>query len=209
MILSRVVDGLCEKGIPAQRGYPVGRQRIITEPVCAVSLASAQSRSKEVRVRVQVLSPAELGGPACEETALEVGEILEQMDGKSTVGGIEFDGRAGVFSVEILADFFEERPKVFQNDTELTHAVAFTSWRMLDDEVTDWIDAKWNFRLEEYYPLDHDEELNPHGTFTLVHISEKGSETYLECTWTCQKREWDACGVRQIMLGQANLMDSG
>lgn len=209
MMLSWVVDCLNEARLSAQRGYPVGQQRIITEPVCAVSLQSADIRSKEYRVLVQVLSPAELGGPLCEETALEVGEVLKDMGGKSTVGAIRFDGRAGVFCVDVLGDFLEERPRVFQNETELTHVVAFNSWRGLDEEVTDWKDAKWHFRLEEYYPIGENEESTPQGTFTLAHYCESGSETYINCTWTYQRRIWDASGVRQILLGQADLMDSG
>ena len=160
-------------------------------------------------MKVQVLSPAELGGPVCEEMALEVGEILKELGGISTVGALEFDGRGGLFLVEVLGDFLEEKPKIFQNERELTHVVAFSSWRTLDDEVTNWADAKWNFKLEEYYPIGDNEESNPYGEFTLMHVCESGSETYIGCTWTYQRRVWEASGFRQILMGQANLMDSG
>lgn len=209
MILSQVVQGLQDAGILAQRGYPAGLRRIITEPVCAVNLRSADVRSMKVRVAVQVLSPAELGGPVCEEMALAAGDVLNGLGGISTVGGLEFDNRAGLYRVEVLGEFLEKRPKVYQGDTELTHVVAFSSWRTLDDEVTDWADAKWNFKLEEYYPVGDNEESNPYGEFNLTYVCESGSESYIGCTWTYQRRVWDASGVRQILMGEANLMDSG
>jgi hypothetical protein len=209
LILSRVVQGLLDAQIPAQRGYPTGMRRIITEPVCAVNLHSADVRSKQIRVLVQVLSPAELGGPLCEEMALQTGEVLKALGGTASVGALEFDGRAGLFRIEVLGEFLEEKPKVFQGETELTHVVAFSSWRTLDDEVTNWADAKWNFKLEEYYPIGDNEESNPYGEFRLVHVCESGSETYTGCTWTYQRRVWDASGFRQILIGQADLMDSG
>lgn len=209
LILNEVTQGLDAAGILTQRGYPDGKRRIITEPVCAVNLRAADIRSKKVTVTVSVLSPAEQGAGVCEDKALEVGEILGGLGGRCSVGTCGFDGRAGVFCTEITAEFAAETPKILIDGVELKHVLAFTSWRTLDEEVTDWDNAKWNFRLEEYFPMGDDEESGTAGTFTLTHLAQMGSEAYIDCTWTYQRRVWDASGVQQLRLGVADLLDLG
>lgn len=208
LILSNAVQALNDGGIPAERGYPAGKLRIISEPVCAVSLQSADVRTKKVTLLATVLCPAELGAPLCEETALEAGELLATQGGKCSVGACRFDGRTGLFYVEVTAEFALETPKITIGETKLTHVLAFTSWRTLDEEVTDWLNTKWNFRLEEYFPLGDSEDANPVDSFMLTHTSENGTETYSGCTWTYQRRVWDASGIKQIRLGVADEMET-
>lgn len=209
MILREVIQKLDDEGILTQRGYPSQKRRIISEPVCAVNLKQADMRSKVMTVTVRVLSPAEQGAGVCEDKAVEIGQILTDLGGKCTVGACGFDGSAGVFCTEITAEYPTQTPRIRLNGVELKHVLAFTSWRTLDEEVSDWDNAKWNFRLEEYFPMGEDEDSGTAGTFSLMHISEQGSEEYSGCTWTYQRRVWDASGVRQLRLGVADLMDLG
>lgn len=209
LILEQAVQALRDGGIPAARAMPAEKAPDISEPVAAVSLQAMDLRSKKVTVLVTVLTPAALGAAACEEAALSAGQILAELGGKCSMEACRFDGRTGLFMMEITAQFNSEVPKVTINGVELGHVLAFTSWRTLDETVTDWDNTKWNFRLEEYFPMGDDVEADPAGKFTLMHICENGSESYIDSTWTYQRKVWDASGVRQIRLGVANSMDVG
>ncbi len=209
LIIDELVSALIDAGIVVDRGFYAGKIPWISESVAAVNLESMDLRSKKVTVLVTVLTPGKLGGPTCEDQALQVGQVLAQQGGKCTLGKCRFDPSSDMFYLEITAVFNSETPAVLIDGTRLNHVLAFTSWRTLDDEVTDWTLAKWQFRLEEYFPNGEEEYLNPVNPFTLIHLSEDGSETYTGCTWTYQKREWDASGVRQIRLGVAEEMDYG
>ncbi len=209
LILENAVQALRDGGIPANRAMPVGKMPQITETVAAVSLNAMDMRNKTVTVLVTVLTPGSMGAAVCEEKALAAGQILTDLGGKCSVGKCRFDGRAGLFCVDVTGVFDSAPPKVVVDGVELHHVLAFTSWRALDDEVTDWSNAKWNFRLEEYFPMGVDQEADPVNPFILMHISPSGSEAYLDSTWTYQRRIWDASGVRQIRLGVAEVLDLG
>lgn len=209
LILENAVQALRDGGIPADRGMPAGKMGQITGTVAAVNLGAMDMRNKKVTVLATVLTPAALGAAACEETALNAGQILTDLGGKCAVGQCGFDGQSGLFTVEVSGEFNSAVPKVLINETMLNHVLAFTSWRALDEEVTTWHNAKWNFRLEEYFPMGEDQDADPAGEFTLVHISASGTETFLKSTWTYQRRVWDASGVRQVRLGVAEETDVG
>lgn len=209
LILEQAVQALQAGGIPAARAMPAARMPEITATVAAVSLQGMDLRSKKMTVLVTVLTPAHLGSAVCEEAALTAGELLSDIGGKCSADACRFDGRTGLFAVEVTAQFNSEVPKITINDVELKHVLAFTSWRTLDEEVSDWDNAKWNFRLEEYFPMGDDVEADPAGTFVLNHICQSGSESYIDSTWTYQRKVWDASGVRQIRLGVAEVMDVG
>ena len=180
----------------------------ISEAVAAVSLKQADMRKKTMTVLVTVFSPANLGGAACEEVALQTGQVLNNLGGKCSVGSCGFDGKLGLFFEEVTGEYATEIPKVTIDGREMTHVLAFTSWRNIDDLVTSWSDTKWNFRLEEYYPMGEDEDADPVGKFTLVHTSHNGTETFSRATWTYRRRVWDASGVTQIRLGVAEDMET-
>lgn len=209
--LGDVVQALADAGIPTERAFPARKLAMITEPVAAVSLKQAQMRGQTLTVQVRILSPAELGAATCEETALAAGETLTELGGDCTVEECRFDGRTGMFSVDITAQFLTEIPKVKLNGTLLQYVEAFTCWRTVDEDagVTELDQAKWYFRLEEFFPAGVDEEEEPEEPFELMHISAIGSETYCSCKWTYQRRVWGSTGIRQIRLGAAESMDNG
>ncbi len=209
LILDKAVQALSDGGIPVRRAMPAEKAAPITESVAAVSLQAMDVRNKTVTVLATILTPAALGAAACEETALKAGQLLSDAGGKCSVGPCQFHGRIGCFYAEVTGAFNSKTPIIRINDTVLTHVLAFTCWRTLDDQVTDWTEAKWNFRLEEYFPMGTDEEANPVDPFILIHISDSGSEMFLDSTWTYQRRIWDASGVRQIRLGVAEGHDVG
>lgn len=209
LTITDVLQGLLAAGISARRGMPGEKLCEISESVAAVSLKQADMRKKTMTVLVTVFSPADLGAEACEEKAMQVGQVLTGLGGKCSVGSCRFDGRLALFFTEVTGEFATEIPKITIDNLMLTHVLAFTSWRNVDDIVTSWSDTKWNFRLEEYFPMGEGEEVDPVGAFTLVHTSHNGTETYSNATWTYQRRVWDASGVTQIRLGVAEAMETG
>lgn len=206
-----VVQTLNDNGIRAEHGFPGRKMQEITGPVAAVHLRKAELRGQTMTVAVHILSPASLGAAACEETALLAGDFLTEAGASCMVSACEFDSRTGLFSVEITADFLTAIPKVKLGDVMLQYVEAFTCWRTVDEDagITSLIGAPWNFRLEEFFPVDADEEEAPEQPFTLMHISESGSESYCNCQWTYQRRVWGPTGIRQIRLGSAEYMENG
>lgn len=209
LILEKTVDTLRSAGFSVERGFPAGAIPTVTEPVCAVNLKQANLRQQTATVLVTVLSPMELGASACEEAALEAARILSEMGGKCTVNACTAQEKVDLFSSEVTAQFFTSVPKVVLGGQALQSVTAFTCWRTVDEEITNLDDAPWCFRLEEFFPLGVEEELEPEEPFLLLHISEHGSKTFSNCTWTYQRRVWSADGTRQIRLGQAESMQDG
>ena len=211
MILDNAVQALNDAGILAKRACPGGKTIMPSGPVAAVSLQQAALRGQTMTVQAVILSPMESGQALCEETAMAAGEVLTALGGNCEVGACGFDGRAGLFQETVTAKFLTAIPKVKLENTLLQYVEAFTCWRTVDEdlEITDLDDAPWQFRLEEFFPLDALEEEEPEEPFTLTHISESGTETYYECKWTYQRRAWGATGTRQIRLGSAQRMENG
>lgn len=211
LILEKVVTALKEAGIPTERGYPARKMPLLTETVAAVSLQGVSLREQTLTALVTIFAPAELGAMACEETALAAANALTAMGGSCEIAACSFDGRAGVFCEKLTATFLTAVPVVKLGDVKLQYVEAFTCWRTVDEDagITTLDDAPWNFRLEEFFPVDALEEEAPEEPFYLIHINENGSETFSECQWTYQRRVWSETGTRQIRLGTAQDMQNG
>lgn len=211
LILSNVVQALCDAGINAERAYPARKLAAITEPVAAVSLKQAQLRGQTLTALVRILSPVELGGAVCEETALTAGEALTELGGDCSVEECRLEGRTGLFCVDITVQFQTEKPMVKLNGMPLQYVEAFTCWRTVDEDagVTELDDAKWYFRLEEFFPAGTELEDEPEEPFSLLHVSSIDSEMFYSCRWTYQRRIWGSTGIRQIRLGSAENMIYG
>lgn len=207
LMLNNVVQTLRSAGMAVERGYPGQKLASITKPVCAVNLLSADLRNQTATARVTVISPADLGAAACENAALNVAEVLAETGGKCDVLACALNGRTGLFEAEVTAKFLTNSPKLLLNSVELNHAVAFTYWRTVDDEITDLEEAPWGFRLEEFFPTGSDEDEDPDSPFTLGHITYTGFYTFSNCCWTYVRRIWGADGIRQIRLGTAECVD--
>lgn len=211
MNLDKVVSALRAAGFNTQRGYPARKMPILTEAAAAVNLQRLSRKEQTLTALVTIYSPAELGAVACEETALAAADVLTEQGGQCEVLACEFDGRAGLFSEKISATFLTAVPVVKLDETVLKYVEAFTCWRTVDEDagITDLDAAPWNFRLEEFFPVDALEEEEPEEPFYLMHINENGSETFSECRWTYQRRVWSETGTRQIRLGTALDMQNG
>lgn len=103
--LNNLVTAIDSFGVATQRARPGQKAAIITRPVAAVSMHSADIHAKTVTVTVTVLSPMDLGAQTCEDAALTVATLMYEnlQSGTCTVGSCSCDERAGVFSVDIKA----------------------------------------------------------------------------------------------------------
>ncbi len=209
LILEKAVSVLREAGFAADRGYPAEKMIHVTGPVCAVNLLQADLRQQTATVKVMVFTPMELGGAACEETTLSAAEALSQAGGKCSVETLQVEAKQGLFSMGITAQFYTAIPKILIGEEELENVTAFTSWRGVDELITDIDHAPWCFRLEEFFPVGVEEPPEPDSPFALMHVNAQGAKIFTGCVWTYQRRVWSADGIRQIRLGQAEDMQDG
>ena len=203
VILENAVQALRTAGFDTERGFfGAGIQRI-TGPVCAVNLQSAALFSGSCTVTVRVLSPAELGAEDCEDAALQAAQALRGDASACHVGRCSFDGRTGLFSVEITAVFLTDLPSVTLGTTAMKYVRSFTSWRTGENDGVNWSAEPWEFQIEEYIPLGCEEQEFPEENFTVSYTRDGKTEGYLESSWTYRKRQQDAGGLRQIWRGTA------
>lgn len=209
LILSNVMAALDGAGFPVERGYPARGVSAISGPVCAVNLLKADLREQTATALVTVLSPESLGAAACEDAALSAAAVLAELGGKCAVGQCGLNGRTGLYSMEVTAQFYTSTPMVSLEGEQLAYVTAFTCWRTVDDDIPELDDAPWNFRLEEFFPVGTEDDPGPEEPFFLIHTSANGTLTFTGCVWTYQRRVWSADGVRQIRLGMAEDMQTG
>lgn len=103
VILQDLVMAIDSFGVATQRAYPGQKAAIITKPVAAICMKSADLAAKTITVVVTVLSPMDQGGEKCEDTALIVADLMHTNLGAVScmVGACQCDERAGVFFIEI------------------------------------------------------------------------------------------------------------
>lgn len=197
-------------GVPAERATPGEKITAITQPVAAVSRKGADLEDNSETVLITMLCPSVMGAKGCEESAMEVANVLAAEGISCTVGECQFDGRTGLFCVEVTARLEEEavveedpRVEIALEDTQLACAVSFTAWRTVDENTPDLADAVWNFQLEEFVPLGSSEETDPEEPFDLVLTSGSVQETYGQCVWIYEKRVSEGSGTRKLRTGIA------
>ena len=212
-IVGKVIDALKGVSIRADEAYPGGRIPALTGPVAAVRLGKVDRSVRTTAVQVIVMSPAELGGGACEAMALRAMDAMENMDGVCVKGLCQFDEMADVFHIEITAEFFGVAT---ENDwaagpgyalalgaQQLSWVTGFSIHRKTDNTVSAIAQAKWEFTIEELLgpgSVDPPEQAEP---FTLTLTRHMTDEVFTECTWTSVKRTDTIRGISQIRTGVA------
>ena len=99
-VLDAVVGALTAGKLQTMRAYPGNQIPELTGPSCAVSIGLMNE--KENKVMVTVLSPAVLGGSVCENAALKVGSLLENMGSISIDGPCYYDARSDLFYMKVF-----------------------------------------------------------------------------------------------------------
>lgn len=204
-VIEQVVSALREAGFRTQRAYPGTAMPDVTQVVAAVQLAQADLDTQETVLEVKLLGPQILGAEACEDAAITAAEALKDIDLSCTVGAVDFDGKAGLFSVSCMAT----KPQKVRNYLDLpfkigaveqSRVVSFTALQKVDETVTELSKAPWTVRLEQFFRNGFGEDSDPSGDeFTITN----GLEIYHGCKWKSRTRITELNGTRQIREGTA------
>ena len=213
-LLDFVVDTMHSMGIPAILAYPGNLQPALSEACVTVGYQQVDWAEEKTQVLVTALTPADLGGAACEEFATQVSKILRDMDAECVQGACKYDSIGSLFSVEICATFdgmetpltWMDRPgfTLWLSGKRLDHVASFTAWREVDEVAVDMKSATWHFALEERFLAEDVEQISGEQDSFSIEIMRKGKrETFDGCVWTSQKREVSGALLRQIREGTA------
>ena len=223
-ILEQVLRRLRNEEFQADVAYPGQKYPQITKTVAAVHIEKVDRANMTVTLEVNIISPASLGGTACEVEALRATEVL-QWDGAVCVqNGCTYDGAAQVYVVAVLATYtcvteannctLGPGFDVYINDNYQPFAVSFA-----EEEVRDYNaefamgeaapvgislgSRLWHITLEELILPGSPEAREPTGAFELRIERPAGDETFYHCRWTSIRREMDRTGLRRIRKGIA------
>lgn len=211
-VVIKVLSALDEKGILADTAYPGKKMPNITEEMTAVSLERLDYAARTATVLVTVMVPVSMGGGACEDTAIKVAGILEDLGAVCTQEECCFNGYADAYYVRVLGTFrgaavmdswgavsaFE----VDINGEILKNAVSFKAEQAVDEVTgTPLSTAVWTFRIVEEFGRGQS-PLPPAVEPFEVNVSRTtGLETYSDCSWIACQVENTSTGLRQIRTG--------
>lgn len=212
LIVNTVIDALNKAEISAQAAYPGGTMPNITQPQAAVSLEKLEYTARAATVLVTVMVPVESGGGACEDAAIQVGGVLEELGGICVQEECRFNGYADAYYVRVLGTFYgsavmedwlaESDFTVKIGSTEMKNAVAFQAEQAVDEVTgTPLSTSVWTFRLEENFGRGEGPLPPPEEPFTLTVIRSGSTEIYSECSWISVQLESTATGLRQVRRG--------
>ena len=220
-----MIRRLREESFVADVAYPGQIFPQISQPVAAVHIEKVDRAGMTVTLEVNIISPAELGGTACEMEALRATETLRWTGAVCIQNACKYDGIAQVYVVQILATFTgitEEDAYVlgpgfyvYINDLLQLDAVAvseeetigvqpeFAMGEAVPKAVSQGGGKLWAIRLEELIPNGYPEMEEPAGEFTMKVATDLKTEIYTGCRWTSVQREYTKDGLRRIRKGFA------
>lgn len=223
-ILEQVLRRLRNAEFQADVAYPGQKYPQITQTVAAVHIEKVDRANMTVTLEVNIISPASLGGTACELEALRATEVL-QWDGAICVqNGCSYDGSAQVYVVAVLATYtcVTEADSctlgpgfaVYVNDIYQPFAVAFSEEEVcghtaefeMGESSAMGISLgprEWSITLEERILPGSPETAEPKGAFSLRVERDAGTETYYHCRWLSVRREMSQAGLKRIRKGIA------
>ncbi len=204
-ILEQVITTLGNAGFCARRAYPGMKMPNITQVVATVQLAAYDINKKETALEVKLLCPLSMGAQAVEDAAVTAAEEMKNIGLGCVVGTVEFDGRAGLFSVGCeVRNLSEEQSYLgvpFKiGAVEQYRVVSFTAQQIFDGELVPEGQELWKVRLEQFFVGGTVEDSDPSGNqFTITN----NKEIYHGCEWTSRSRVTERNGTRQIREGTA------
>ena len=212
-IVSNVIDKLSKGGIRSAEAYPGRRIPALTGAVAAVRLGKVDRSVRTTQLEVVIMSPASSGGSACELTALNAVELLQEMGGTCVKAVCKFDEMADVFYINIDVEFFGTAlPESWSpgpgyaikiGSQAMSHVTSFQAQREVDSGTASITGAKWKFTMEELFPPGTSEPSDPAEPFAITVSRSGGEETFTGCTWASVKREDTIRGVSQVREGVA------
>lgn len=221
-VLELVLRRLREENFAADVAYPGQKYPEITDTVAAVHIEKVDRSSLTVTVEVSIISPAAMGGTACEVEALRATEVLRWAGAVCIQNGCTYDGITQVYVVSILATFtgitgedsFDPGPgfEVRIGGIYQPYAVAFTSEEVqelqpefvMGEAVPAGISqgtCYWKITLEELIPAGSPQTTEPEGNFEMTVTTDIKTETYYHCRFTSVKRQHSREGLRRVRTG--------
>lgn len=184
----------------------------ISEPVIAINLEHLDTADLTMTIRVTVVSPLALGARSCEDEALKVCRILQEIGAQCVMEPCQLNAKTELFYVPVMASFqgnvldtdwdADSACKVKFGSINLYTVVSFSAWRETDATADTIQEAVWKFRIEER--MDGiKSEIEPTEPFTMTVIFEDAKEVYGECALTSQKRVIADGYLLQIREGTA------
>lgn len=221
-ILEQVLQQLRNEEFQADVAYPGQKYPKISKTVAAVHIQKVDRANMTVTLEVNIITPASLGGTACELEALRATEVL-QLDGAVCVqNSCSYDGASQVYVVAVLATYtcvteadsctlgpgFE----VYINDRLQHFAVSFEEEEIRGDQAefamgeADAVGISpgsrlWHITLEELILPGSPEAVEPTGAFKLKVKRAAGTEIFYQCRWQSVRRVLDRSGLRRIRKG--------
>ncbi len=214
-----VVETLNAEGIPAQRAFSARKMPAIDCLETTVGLKELDVAAGIATVKVSVLMPARMGGPACEDAGLRIYRLLGNIGGSCRQGEVTYDSRGDFFCVPVEATFAGHEAldgwcnsapvptfTVKVENAVLEHAVSFDAEYTVD--TTDPLTVKkyWTFRLKEITPLNRQEAVMSEEPFSITVVRDFSTEVYSGCRITGRKRQFREDGLHHIWEGTATGM---
>ncbi len=221
-VLELVLRRLREENFTADVAYPGQKYPEISDTVAAVHIEKVDRSNLSVTVEVNIISPAALGGTACEVEALRATEVLRWAGAVCIQNGCTYDGISQVYVVAILATFtgvtgedsFTQGPgfEVRIGGIYQPYAVSFASEEVqqLQTEFSmgetgpigiSQGGVYWKITLEELIPAGSPQTAEPTAAFTMTVTTDVKTETYSHCRFTSIRREHSREGLRRIRTG--------
>ena len=227
-VLELVLRRLREENFTADIAYPGQKYPEISDTVAAVHIDKVDRSNLTVTVEVNIISPAALGGTACEVEALRATEVLRWAGAVCVQQGCRYDGISQVYVVSILATFtgitgedsFTQGPgfEIRIAGIYQPYAVAFTS-EEVQERQAEYVMGEsapvgitqgtclWKITLEELIPAGSSQTIEPTGVFQLTLTDDIKTETFSHCRFTSVKREHTREGLRRIRSGISMLRE--
>lgn len=221
-ILEQVMRRLRNAEFQVDVAYPGQKFPQITKTVAAVHIEKVDRANMTVTLEVNIISPAALGGTACELEALRATEVL-QWDGAVCVqNGCTYDGASQVYVVAVLATYTGVTEAdsctlgpgfdVYINGIYQPFAVSFSEEEVYDvtaefsmgePEAVGISEGSrlWHITLEELILPGSPETTEPVGAFELCIERDAGTETFYHCQWSSIRRQMDRSGLRRVRTG--------
>ena len=223
-ILELVLQKLRKAGFAADLAFPGQQFPAIRNTVAAVHLEQVDRTALTVTVGVNIVSPAAVGGAACELEALKATEVLRWANAECVQEGCRYDGVGQVYIVTVLATFTGVTQadssfigpgfEAFLDDAVQPYASAFTAEERKNIKVEyvmgekepvglNQLESLWEICLEERIPAGSRETEEAAAPFQVRIRTDTGTEIYTRCQWTSIRREYTRGCLKRVRRGIA------
>lgn len=213
-LVIKVINALDDAGILADTAYPGGKMPNISEARVAVCLQKMDHTQRTATVLVTVMVPVKMGGGACEDMAIRVGSLLEQLGGVCVQEECCFNGYADAFYIRVLGTFRGAAAMDTWGSTSdfevqiggetLKNAISFKAEQAVDQVTgTPLSTSVWTFKIVEEFGRDQSPTPSPAEPFNVYMVRSAGVECFDTCTWVACQLENTSTGMRQIRTGVA------